>query len=428
MKNAHIISIGNELLIGDTVNTNASWLGGTLTESGITVNRIFVIPDDFETIKNQVQTSLKECDLTVVTGGLGPTHDDVTKKAVAALFNSPLIRNEQVYRHIERIFEKRNFALSDENKDQASVPENCDVLFNKQGTAPGMWFNANDHYLAVLPGVPYEMQHIMKEEVIPRLQTIFSGREKWVTDYFHTAGIPESTLSENIGALAEFVDNGVGVAFLPSFSGVKIRISASGADKNQAEKKLGKLRKIIRRRAGDHLFGEGKNCTLAGITGELLAEKELTLAVAESCTGGLLANSITDIPGSSRYMKGGLITYSNDMKIRYLKVSKEDLSSAGAVSKQVALQMAKGVAESCGADIGVSATGIAGPGGGTAQKPVGTVWMGFYIQGKHFALKAVFTNDRLINKERTVTVILDTLRRQLLGMESYPYHLKPQFP
>ncbi|MEX2346110.1 MAG: competence/damage-inducible protein A [Balneolaceae bacterium] len=427
MRKAHIISIGNELLIGDTVNTNASWLGGILTESGFYVERVFTLPDDYTAIQNQVDHSFQTADVTIVTGGLGPTHDDITKKAVAELLDCKLIQDERVHHHVKKIFETRQYVFTRANADQALVPDRCEVLFNKQGTAPGMWFQKEGRYLAVLPGVPYEMKYLMKEEVKPRLVKCFPGGEIMVTEYFKTAGIPESTLSDQIGSLVEFENNGVAVAYLPGTAGVTVRISASGRDGDEAARKLEKLKQVISKRAGDSLYGHGKDFRLAEMVGNILAEKKLTLATAESCTGGLLANSITDIPGSSAYMLGGMITYSNEMKIRHLNVPEEDIKYQGAVSKIVALRMARGVAEKCGADIGVSATGIAGPGGGTKQKPVGTVWMGFWIEGKHFALKTVFTNDRLLNKERTVMVILDTLRRQLLGLESFPYHLKPQF-
>lgn len=427
MRKAHIISIGNELLIGDTVNTNASWLGGMLTESGFYVERIFTLPDEYTAIQNQVDSSFQTADVTIVTGGLGPTHDDITKKAVAGLLDCAMVRNDKVYHHVKKIFETRQYVFTRANADQALVPELCEVLFNKQGTAPGMWFQKEGRYLAVLPGVPHEMKYLVKEEVKPRLAKCLPGGEVSVTEYFKTAGIPESTLSDQVGSLDEFVNNGVAVAYLPGAAGVTIRISASARDGDTAAGKLEKLKQVIVQRAGDSLYGHGKDFRLAETVGAILSEKKLTLAVAESCTGGLLANSITDIPGSSEYMLGGMITYSDEMKIRHLNVSEEDIKYVGAVSKKVALQMARGVAEKCSARIGLSATGIAGPGGGTKQKPVGTVWMGFWIEGKHFALKTVFTNDRLLNKERTVMVILDTLRRQLLGLESFPYHLKPQF-
>lgn len=425
MRKAHIISIGNELLIGDTINTNASWLGGLLTEQGFYVEQVFTIPDDYDIIFSKVKDSLHQADVTVVTGGLGPTHDDITKKVMVDLFDSKLIENREVLDYIKKIFERRGFNFSRANAAQALVPKNCDVLFNNKGTAPGMWFEKEGNALIVLPGVPNEMKFLMEKRALPRIHDLFPDREVWATRYFKTAGVPESTLSERVGDLDEFVNNGVGVAYLPGPAGVTIRISANADTLQQAEGKLIKLKNLLYEKAGDVIFGEGKNLRLEEVTGKILTDNKLTIAAAESCTGGLLSSKITDIPGSSDYMKGGIVAYGNEIKISALNVKEKDLEKDGAVSKIVALQMANGVAEKMGADIGVSATGIAGPGGGTDEKPVGTVWMGFWIEGDHFAIKAVLSNDRLLNKERTVMIILETVRRRLLGVNELPYQLKP---
>lgn len=421
MKKAHIITIGNELLIGDTVNTNASWIGSKMTESGFSVQEMITIPDDYSPIIEHISNSLQKADLTIVTGGLGPTHDDITKKAVTDIFESELIENQVVLNHVKAIFEKRDFVFSKSNREQALVPASCEVLFNSQGTAPGMWFEKEGHYLAVLPGVPYEMKHLMEKQVARKIEECFPERDTIITEYFRTAGIPESTLSDTVGDLDSFTSNGVGVAYLPNPSGVTIRISAN------SEEKLVALRETLQNRAGTYIYGKGKNLKLAEVLGELLAEKNLTIATAESCTGGFVSNEITDIPGSSRYMLGGVVAYSNEVKKNMLGVSQNSLEEFGAVSKTVALEMAKGVADHLGADIGVSTTGIAGPGGGTDEKPVGLVWMGFWINGEHFALRSVFTNDRLINKQRTVMVVLESVRRRLLGIDSLPYELKPHY-
>ncbi len=425
MKKAHIISIGNELLIGDTINTNASWLGGMLTEQGFYVEQVFTIPDSYKLIFGKVSDSLDQADITVVTGGLGPTHDDITKKVMADLFDTRLVENREVLEFIKSIFERRGFNFSRSNADQALVPENCEVLFNNKGTAPGMWFEKNGHILIVLPGVPYEMKHLMENRALPKIHELFPDREVWATRYFKTAGVPESTLSDQVGNLDEFVNNGIGVAYLPSPAGVTIRISASADTTQHAEDKLKKIKNLLYEKAGNLIYGEGKNLTLEEVTGKLLADRKLKIAAAESCTGGLLSSKITDIPGSSAYMKGGIVAYENSIKVKFLDVSEESLNKLGAVSKEVALQMAKGVAEKLDADIGVSATGIAGPDGGTDEKPVGTVWMGFWIEGEHFAMKAVLTNDRLLNKERTVMIILETIRRRLQNTKELPYQLKP---
>jgi len=428
MKKAHIITIGNELLIGDTVNTNASWIGIFLTEAGFEIERIFTIPDKYDVIKQFIEKSVETADFTVVTGGLGPTHDDITKKTVADVFDCEMVKNEQVLSHIEDIFERRGFRMSESNIEQADVPTACEVLINKMGTAPGMWFEKDQRYLAVLPGVPHEMKYLMSVVVSPKLKKLFPGLEVWVTEYFKTVGIPESTLSDKIGSLDEFMNNGVEVAYLPGPAGVTIRIRASGADRTDAEERLREIKQNLNEKIGSDLYGKGKNLRLAEVVGKILTKKKLTIAVAESCTGGHLADEITDISGSSNYMKGGVIAYANDIKTSMLGVDEQTLKSDGAVSMAVALQMAKGVAKQFEADIGVSTTGIAGPGGGTKDKPVGLVWMGFWIQGNHFALNTIFTSNRLINKKRTVMVVLESVRRHLLGIGSYPYELKPHRP
>lgn len=428
MKQAHIISVGNELLIGDTVNTNASKIGSFLTGFGFDVKRVVTLPDLYDPLQREISKSLHEADITVITGGLGPTHDDITKKVVHDLLGGNMITNKQVLDHIEQIFEKRGFVMSKANREQAMVPDTCEVLFNKKGTAPGMWFNRDGNCLAVLPGVPYEMEYLLNNGVQTKINETFKGLDVWVTEYFKTAGIPESTLSEQIGNLELFVSNGVGVAYLPGPGGVTIRISASGENENHASEKLNDVKDLVNRRAGSFIYGKGKNTKQEEVLGKILSDSGKTIAAAESCTGGLIANRITNIPGSSRYMNGGVVTYSNESKVNILGVSERDIKKYGAVSSQVALQMAENVAQLYNADIGVATTGIAGPGGGTEEKPVGLVFMGFWMEGSHFALKTVFTEDRLINKKRSVAVIFDTVRRKLLGIDGLPYNLKPIHP
>jgi nicotinamide-nucleotide amidase len=429
MKKAHIISIGNELLIGDTINTNAAWIGQFMYAEGFEIERVVTLPDQPGLLKKQFTQSLKEADFTIVTGGLGPTHDDITKKVVADLFSSELITDQNVLEHIKKIFKKRDFKFSRSNADQALVPHNCSVLFNKKGTAPGLWFEENERVFVVLPGVPYEMKYLMENEVTPRLGNAFPGRSSKLIQYFHTTGVPESTLSDDvIGNLAEYLNNGLEVAYLPGLDGVKIRVSYKGDNLSEAEAQMKKFRNMILNRASDVIYGEGKECSLAAVLGDLLIQKNMTIAVAESCTGGRVADSITNIPGCSRYMAGGIVAYSNDLKMKLLDVSADDLNTHGAVSCRVALQMAKSVAEKSGSTIGVSTTGVAGPGGGTREKPVGTVWMGFWIDGDHFALKARLADDREINKQRTVMVVLETVRRHLIGITRYPYNITPVRP
>ena len=421
----HIISIGNELLIGDTVNTNASWLGQLLTENGVDVKYIHTIGDDLETMKEVLSSSLSAADLVITTGGLGPTHDDITKKAVSELFDCELVIDESILNFIKKVFRERNIPFSKSNYHQAEVPDCCEVLFNTQGTAPGMWFDREQAKLAVLPGVPYEMKHLMSEKVLPKINEINGDTMRRHSHYIVTAGIGESTLSDEIvGDLSAILSDDVSVAYLPSPQGTRIRISAYGKSEDDIQNLIRPVAEYIREKANYRIIGEGKQMALAEALGQLLTDKKLSISVAESCTGGYIANTITDIPGSSAYMKGGIIAYANDVKIDQLSVNPNVLKKKGAVSKQVALRMAKGIAHHLNTDIGISTTGIAGPGGGTEEKPVGMVWIGFWSNNQHFALQARFTNDRLINKERSGAVALEMVRRSVLNVDEMPYGLK----
>lgn len=427
MMNAHILSIGDELLIGDTVNTNAAWIGRFLTEHGFHVEEIRTITDEADAIRHAIRSAMDRASLVITTGGLGPTHDDITMRVVAELFDRELVLSEQVLEQIEKQFSRRNIELTAANRDQARVPEGCEILDNTQGTAPGVWLQTENSALAVLPGVPYEMRSIMESGVREKIRQGFSKLQIQATRYLKTAGVTESMLSSQlVGNLDNYLREGNGIAYLPSPSGVTIRISRSGNSREEAEERLDPVVEYIRGKAGDAVYGEGRDLSLSAVVGKLLHERHLTIATAESCTGGRIADTLTNVPGSGDYFSGGMVTYAYEAKTRQLGIPWEMLKEHGAVSLEVALWMAREVSDAFDADVGISSTGIAGPGGGTSAKPVGTVWMGFWIEGRHFALKARFTNDRNVNKERTVMTTLDTLRRQLLGLDSFPYDLKPQ--
>lgn len=424
---AQIISIGNELLIGDTVNTNASWMGQFLNEIGIEVTEVHTISDDLELIKSTITKSMEISDIVITTGGLGPTHDDITKTAIADLFNVELVQDIEVLQYVKDLFKKRNIPFSESNSWQAMVPENCEVLFNKAGTAPGMWFNENDCYLAVLPGVPYEMKYLMNRRVSSKLRDVFNSIGYIHTQYLKIAGIGESTISDHLlGDLSPYLNGHVSLAFLPSFGSVTLRVTGKGNSKEEAESRAEKLCSFIKEKAKNFIYAEHKEETLSQAIGKLLSAQNLSIAAAESCTGGLIASTITDIAGSSDYMDGGIVSYADSVKINQLEVQEKDIETVGAVSKEVALQMAKGVAEKLGSDIGISTTGIAGPGGGSVEKPVGMVWIGFYGLKQHFAVKALFSKDRLVNKERTTVIALEIVRRVLIGMNEMPYALKKE--
>lgn len=425
---AQIISIGNELLIGDTVNTNASWMGNFLTQSGFEVTEVHTISDRESLIKSTIKYALSNSDVVLCTGGLGPTHDDITKKAVADLFNVSMRTDEGVLKFIRTLFESRNLPFSKSNYEQAEIPDNAEVLFNKMGTAPGIWIEDYDKCLVLMPGVPFEMKYLMKNEVAPKLITKFGEAEVFVSKYIQTAGIGESTLSDEIlGDLSEYFNSDVSLAFLPNAGKVTLRLNGRGRTNEEANDSIKELEQEVYRLAGNLIYGEGKEYELSEEIGSLLNEMKLTIATAESCTGGLISSSLTDISGSSAYVKGGVVAYSNEIKSELLGVSDSDLKKFGAVSKQVALQMAKGVAEKLNADIGISTTGVAGPTGGSEEKPVGTVWIGFYSKDEHFAINALFTKDRLLNKERSKIVALEMVRRILVGISEMPYSYKKEY-
>lgn len=343
---AQLISIGNELLIGDTINTNAAWMGQFLNDFGIEVIRVHTISDDHDLIKSTVLKSMEESDLVITTGGLGPTHDDITKTTIAELFEVDLIQDDEVLKYVKELFKSRNIPFSESNTWQAMVPENCEVLFNKAGTAPGMWFHENDCYLAVLPGVPYEMKYLMTRRVSSKLREQSNGIGYIHTEYLKTAGIGESTLSDYVlGDLSSYLNDHVSLAFLPSFGQVTLRITGKGATKEEAVNHSNKLIKFIREKAGKYIYGDHKDHTLSDRVGQLLVDQNKSIATAESCTGGLIANTLTDIPGSSAYVLGGIVSYANSVKQEQLGVLENDLIQFGAVSKSVALQMAKGVAK-----------------------------------------------------------------------------------
>ncbi|HYW36289.1 MAG TPA: competence/damage-inducible protein A [Balneolaceae bacterium] len=421
---SRIISIGDELLRGDTVNTNASWLGEILIENGWPVTEVYTVGDSAGAIKEVIGQAMNASDLVITTGGLGPTQDDLTKNVVAEIFDARLVLHEPTLKFIKERFKERNIPFSESNYHQAEVPDNCQVLPNEYGTAPGLWIEENGGRLAVLPGIPHEMKALVQNEVLPRLKPVTEGKKRIFSRHIKVAGIGESTLSDNVlGPLDDFITEDISVAFLPSTQVNTIRINTQAISKRQADKKCDQLIRHIYKKAGKYIIGEGRDLTLSKAVGKVLRDYSLKIAVAESCTGGLLSNVLTDTPGSSDYMVGGLTAYANEVKMSQLDVPKEMLAEYGAVSRPVALQMAKAVARLMKADVGVSTTGIAGPGGGTDEKPVGTVWIGFWSSNRHFALRTHFTDDRLLNKERSVAVALETVRRTIIDVEPMPYGL-----
>lgn len=382
--NVKIVSIGDELLIGQTVNTNAAWMGHRLTEQGWRVVGVESIRDDASDIVETLKRSARVAEAVILTGGLGPTKDDITKHTLAEHFGMSLVMHEDVAEGIETWFRERNIPFLECNRMQAMLPEGCKVLPNPLGTASGMWFDRPDGGVVVsLPGVPYEMEGLMTNEVLPRLQSHFE-LPTTLYETVATAGIGESSLADMVSTWeAGLSAKGISLAYLPSPGQVKMRLGVQGPRENRStlesllESEVDQLIAQIK----PHVIGRGSH-GLAHWVLNALKERGETLAVAESCTGGLVASMITSIPGSSQSFQGGVVAYSNEVKQSQLRVTSNSLAQHGAVSEAVVLEMARGVKQALRADWGVSTSGIAGPTGGTEAQPVGTVWMA--VSGPNF--------------------------------------------
>lgn len=413
---AEILTIGDELLIGQVLDTNATWMAERLTLMGVEVGRIVTLGDDAQVLLAELETAFQSADLVLITGGLGPTHDDVTRDVVAQYFSVPFRFDEHVFAHIKDLFSRRGRTMPERNRVQAMIPEGFQVLHNPLGTAPGLWHSfgqeGRDKVLVALPGVPHEMQGLMNSEVLPRL-----AQERGLRTIRHrtllTTGIGESHLADRLGDLSPYLDAHTRLAYLPNAHGVRLRITAMGDDPAEVDARVQAFEDVLRSRAGRFIYGENGD-TLEAIVGKLLRESGKTVAVAESCSGGLILHRLTNVPGSSLYVKGGIVAYCNEIKNSHLGVSCSLLEQDGAVSESVALAMARGARERFGADIGVASTGIAGPGGGTPEKPVGLVWIAYVDAAQERAVRMQFSRDRVTNKEQTATALFDLLRRHLV--------------
>jgi nicotinamide-nucleotide amidase len=411
---AAVIAIGDELLIGQVINSNAAFIAEKLNFAGISVEKMITVGDDEEAIVNTLDRSLSEHDVLCLTGGLGPTHDDVTRSAICKFFKTDLILNEEALENVRRIITRRNVPLTKLNEEQALVPRGCDIMQNSHGTAPGYFFHREGKHVAVMPGVPHEMKAMMERYVTPYFRQHPVGqviRHRTIM----TTGIPESFLFQQLGNLDELLE-GAKLAFLPGPAGVRLRISVKEKDEATANKKLQGVEHGIRKKAAKYIYGV-EDEELEQVLGRMLTERKLTIAVAESCTGGLIADKITDVPGSSNYFERGIISYSNQSKIENLGVPKELIEANGAVSSEVAKAMAQGVRQVSGTDIGISTTGIAGPTGGSAEKPIGLVWIGYSDKNETLAVKFNFGDDRRRVKERAAQAALELVRRRLLKIE-----------
>jgi nicotinamide-nucleotide amidase len=407
---AEIISIGDELMTGLVVNTNAAFISESLTRAGHEVKWITAVGDDEAEVIQAFQQADRRAQIIVVTGGLGPTHDDLTKKAVVRFFHSKLVLRKDVRDRIEAFFISRGRTMSPSNEVQAWIPDKAELIENEIGTAPGLLFRRKGKLWFFLPGVPSEAKCMMQNSVLTQLSTIGHGTV-FRSRMLKTVGIPESDLYDQLSDFpARFP--GVKLAFLPQTPGVTLRLVVFGTDADACDLLISQAEQFIREKAGQYIYGQDED-TIEQVVASLLLSNRMTIAVAESCTGGLIAHKLTNIPGSSAYFERGVVAYSNASKIGVLGVSEKTIRERGAVSAETASAMAEGIRRISGTDIGLSTTGIAGPGGGTEEKPVGLVYIGFCDARRTLVERHIFPRDRLWNKERSAVVALDWIRRLL---------------
>jgi nicotinamide-nucleotide amidase len=411
---AEIITIGDELLIGQVINTNQAYIAEKLNEIGVDVARMTTIGDGTPAILGAFAEAWQRYNVVIVTGGLGPTHDDITKKAVCEFFNTDLVTNEEVRQRIQSLLQRRNIGWTAAHEEQTRVPRKAKLVPNPVGTAAGMLFEENGKYFIVLPGVPYEMKEMVDRSMIPFLSSKVTGSViRHLT--LRTSGIAESMLAKQLGDIDELLQ-GAKLAFLPSATGVRLRITVLGHDLLSVDHKVSEVEQRVRAKVQKYIYGTGEE-ELEEALGRILTERRLTIAVAESCTGGLVADKITNVSGSSKYFERGVITYSNQSKVELLGVPEGLIKAQGAVSKEVAEAMAAGIRRVARADIGLSTTGIAGPTGGTPEKPVGLVWIGYADKDTTLALKFHFGDNRARTKERAAQAALELVRRRVLKIE-----------
>ncbi len=410
--NLEIVTIGDELLLGFTIDTNAAHLARALAALGVRIVRRTTCGDDAAAIAGAVHEALVRTGAVITTGGLGPTADDMTKPAIATLFARRMVQDEAILSSLEQRWLKRfGHPLPASNRAQAQIPEGATILPNRHGSAPGIWLeDAQRRWVAMLPGVPREMRGMLDDTLLPFMRDrIGTGGRVIRARTLRTANIAESALADRLGELARGV-NGLPLAFLPGNDGVDLRLTSYGRPAAETERALSDAAARVREKVAPFIYGEGDDDLAALVLAECAA-RQATIAVAESCTGGMLGARLTAIPGSSAVLQGGVIAYANDVKTRELGVSAELIASEGAVSERAARAMATGVRLRFGTTIGIGITGVAGPGGGTPDKPVGTVWVAVDLDGEVHAVRAVLPGDRQEIRYRSAQLALDRLRR-----------------
>lgn len=410
---AEIITIGDEILIGQTIDTNSAWMGKMLNEVGIDIHQVRSIRDSADSIVDALNSIESNTRLVLITGGLGPTKDDLTKYTLNEYFGGELVYHEEIFEHIKELFAKRGRVPNEMNRGQAELPSACEPIFNPHGTASGMRFEKNGVYFISMPGVPYEMKGIMETGVLPWILETFN-LPPLVHRNLLTHNVPESELASTLEEWENNLPPHIKLAYLPSAGAVKLRLSAKKGDPAKNIEQMIELFAQARTLIGDAVYGEDAE-TMEEVVGRHLKEMGCTVATAESCTGGAIGSTITSIPGSSAYFVGGVMAYSNEVKIKTLGVNEADILMHGAVSEPVVIQMARGVAKRMGTDYAVSTSGVAGPDGGSEEKPVGTVWIGVHGPNGTNAYKFTFGHNRSRNIKRSVLMALDLLRKQVLA-------------
>lgn len=408
---AEIITIGDEILIGQIVDTNSAWMAAQLNNIGIRIKQISSVSDDREHILTALAEAGKRADVILITGGLGPTKDDITKKTIAEYFNARMVENKQALENVYSIFAKYNRPMLDVNRAQALVPENCEVIPNNNGTAPGMWFNEGGKIYVSMPGVPHEMMYMMEETVIPKLKSTLK-LPSIIHKTILTVGEGESYLAERIADIEDALPPYIKLAYLPKLGQVRLRLSGYGENEAQLKVEINSFAARITKHVADVVAAE-EDITIEEAILNYMAGKGLTLSTAESCTGGYISHIITRHPGSSRVFLGGAVSYANELKESVLDVKHETLSMFGAVSEETVIEMVEGALRNFKSDYAIAVTGIAGPDGGTPEKPVGTIWVAAANVNKTVVKKLTFGNKRLQNIERTAISALNMLNTLL---------------
>lgn len=407
---AEIITIGDELLIGQVIDTNSAWMAEQLNVIGIKVHQITSISDDQQHILTTLKEASERAQLILITGGLGPTKDDITKQTLCNFFDTSLVFSETAYANVEKLFSARGVAVTELNRLQAMVPANCRVVSNPNGTAPCMWFEKNGCIYISMPGVPFEMKAIMEEEIIPQLLNKLN--RVIIHRTILTEGVGESHLASLIEPWEDSLPSFVKLAYLPQPGMVRLRLTAYGTDRKVLQDAVSKAEKELYPYAGNFIFGFD-NDTMESVVGQLLRSKGMTLSTAESCTGGTIAQLITSIAGSSDYFKGSIVAYSNEIKEQFLGVPHKVIEEYGAVSEQTVIAMAEGIRNYFATDFAIAVSGIAGPGGGTAEKPVGTTWIAIATPNETIARKFLLGDHRGRNIRKASMAALNMLRGKL---------------